>query len=65
MVSPHFLWVVSRRPAAGHGNPFMSPLSSRFDELDSLVWLEKVFVPRSRVFTAELLERNQRHSLIS
>ena len=58
------LRVVSRRLAARHENPFLSPLSSRFDELDSMVWLESVFVPRDRVFTGEPLERNRRHSLV-
>ena len=59
--------VVSRRPVAKHENRFLSPLSSRFDELDSMVWLEDVFVPRSRVFTVEPLIRNlnRRHSLVS
>ena len=42
----------------------MSPLSSRFDELDSMVWMENVFVPRSHVFTGEALNRNRRHSLV-
>ena len=58
------LRVVSRRIAARHKNPFLSPLSSRFDELDSMVWMEDVFVPRSRVFTGEPLSRNRRHSLV-
>ena len=58
------LQVVSRRIAAKHPNRFMSPLSSRFDELDSMVWMEDVFVPRSRVFTGEPLNRNRRHSLV-
>ncbi len=56
--------VVSRRPVAKHPNPFLSPLSSRFDELDSMVWLENVFVPRSRVFTGEPISRNRHHSLV-
>ena len=56
--------VVSRRPVAKHPNPFLAPLSSRFDELDSMVWLENVFVPRSRVFTGEPISRNRRHSLV-
>ena len=59
------LRVVSRRIAARHANPFLSPLSSRFDELDSMVWLEEVFIPRDRVFTAEPINRNTRHSLVS
>ena len=58
------LRVVSRRTAARHPNRFLSPLSSRFDELDSMVWMEDVFVPRSRVFTGEALNRNRRHSLV-
>ena len=58
------LRVVSRRIAARHKNPFLSPLSSRFDELDSMVWMEDVFVPRSHVFTGEPLSRNRRHSLV-
>ena len=57
--------VVARRPVAKHKNPFLSPLSSRFDELDAMVWLEDVFVPRSRVFTGEPPDRNRRHSLVS
>ena len=57
--------VVARRPVAKYKNPFLSPLSSRFDELDAMVWLEDVFVPRSRVFTGEPPDRNRRHSLVS
>ncbi|MDE2779286.1 MAG: hypothetical protein OXI91_06370 [Chloroflexota bacterium] len=59
------LRVVSRRIAARHRNPFLSPLSSRFDELDSMVWLDDVFIPRSRVFTGEPINRNTRHSLVA
>ena len=40
-------------------------MSSRFDELDSLVWLQDVFIPRSRVFTGERLNPTRRHSLVS
>ncbi len=58
------LQVVSRRAVAKHPNSFMSPLSSRFDELDSMVWMKDVFIPRSRVFTGEALNRNRRHSLV-
>ena len=57
--------VVARQPVARHANPFLSPLSSRFDELDSLVWLQDVFIPRSRVFTGERLNPTRRHSLVS
>ena len=59
------LRVVSRRSAVRHENRFLSPLSSRFDELDAMVWLESVFVPRSRVFAGEPIDRNQRQSLVS
>ncbi len=58
------LRVVSRRAVAKHPNRFLSPLSSRFDELDSMVWMEDVFIPRSRVFTGETIDRNRRHSLV-
>ena len=76
--SGRFLWfivpvnsrgirVVARRLAAKHENPFLAPLSSRFDELDAMVWLEDVFVPRSKIFAAEPLLRNLsgRQSLVS
>ena len=58
------LRVVTRRAAARHKNPFLSPLSSRFDELDSMVWMDEVFIPRSRVYHAEAPERNRRQSLV-
>ena len=57
--------IVTRRPVAKHKNPFLSPLSSRFDELDSWVWLKDVFAPRARVFTGERLNQSRRHSLTS
>ena len=58
------LRVVSRRAAARHKNPFLAPLSSRFDELDSMVWMDDVFIPRSRVFTGEPPDRNRKQSLV-
>ncbi len=39
-----------RQVAARDPNPFISPLSSRFDELDGQMWLDQVFVPWERVF---------------
>jgi 4-hydroxyphenylacetate 3-monooxygenase len=42
--------VVCRKIAPRHANPFISPLSSRFDELDGQVWLDDVLVPWDRVF---------------
>ncbi len=57
--------VVARPRSARHANPFLSPLSSRFDELDAVLWLNDVFIPRERVFTGELMNRTKRHSLVS
>jgi 4-hydroxyphenylacetate 3-monooxygenase len=45
--------VVCRRIAARHANPFIAPLSSRFDELDAQMWLDEVFIPWERVFLTE------------
>jgi aromatic ring hydroxylase len=45
--------VVCRKVSARHGNPFLAPLSSRFDELDGQMWLEDVLVPWERVFLTE------------
>jgi 4-hydroxyphenylacetate 3-monooxygenase len=41
-----------RRQATREANPFMAPLSSRYDELDGQMWLDNVFVPWERVFAA-------------
>lgn len=45
--------IVCRKPSARHPNPFVAPLSSRYDELDGQMWLEDVFVPWERVFLTE------------
>ena len=45
--------VVCRKISARHANPFLAPLSSRFDELDGQMWLEEVLVPWDRVFLTE------------
>jgi aromatic ring hydroxylase len=42
--------VLCRKSAARDANPFISPLSSRFDELDGQMWLDDVFVPWEHVF---------------
>ena len=39
-----------RKIVARDRNPFVAPLSSRFDELDGQMWLDDVFVPWERVF---------------
>lgn len=45
--------VICRKTSARHANPFLAPLSSRFDELDGQMWLEDVLVPWDRVFLTE------------
>jgi aromatic ring hydroxylase len=45
--------VVCRKMAVRHTNPFIAPLSSRFDELDAQMWLDNVFIPWDRVFFTE------------
>ncbi|HEY3911517.1 MAG TPA: 4-hydroxyphenylacetate 3-hydroxylase N-terminal domain-containing protein [Stellaceae bacterium] len=45
--------VLCRKRAARSENPFMAPLSSRFDELDGQMWLDDVAIPWERVFFAE------------
>src|SRR5579875_402260 len=42
--------VLCRRIATRDQNPFLAPLSHRYDELDGQMWLEDVFVPWERVF---------------
>ena len=60
----HFSWfiipigapgvrVVARKIAARYPHPEVAPLSHRFDELDAQLWLDEVFVPFERVFSAE------------
>src|SRR6516225_7937298 len=41
---------VCRKPATRDANPFVAPLSSRFDELDGQMWLDEVFIPAERIF---------------
>ena len=42
--------ILCRRPATRDDNPFVAPLSSRFDELDGQMWLDEVTIPRDRIF---------------
>ncbi len=42
--------VLCRKIATRDANPFVAPLSSRFDELDGQMWLDNVFVPWESVF---------------
>ena len=45
--------VVARRTSSHHPDADVSPLSQRYDELDSQLWLDEVRVPWSRVFAME------------
>lgn len=42
--------VLCRRRSARDDNPFVAPLSGRYDELDGQMWLDDVVVPWERVF---------------
>ena len=41
---------VCRKMAVRDANPFVAPLSHRYDELDGQMWLEDVFIPWEHVF---------------
>jgi 4-hydroxyphenylacetate 3-monooxygenase len=42
-----------RKMSARPENPFMAPLSSRYDELDGQMWLDDVLIPWERVFAVD------------
>jgi aromatic ring hydroxylase len=42
-----------RQPAARETDPFMAPLSSRYDELDGQMWLDDVLIPWELVFPVD------------
>ncbi len=42
--------VLCRKIAVRDQNPFVAPLSSRFDELDGQMWLDDVLIPWEQVF---------------
>ena len=46
--------ILCRKISARHANPFMAPLSSRYDELDAQMWLDDVFIPWERVFLMDV-----------
>jgi 4-hydroxyphenylacetate 3-monooxygenase len=52
-VSAPGVTVLCRKISARHPNPFLAPLSSRFDELDGQLWLQDVLIPWERVFLTE------------
>ncbi|WP_162914724.1 4-hydroxyphenylacetate 3-hydroxylase N-terminal domain-containing protein [Desertibaculum subflavum] len=45
--------VICRKPSRHDANPFLAPLSSRYDELDGQMWLDNVLVPWERVFLVD------------
>ena len=45
--------VICRKPSTRDPNPFVAPLSSRYDELDGQMWLDDVHIPWERVFLAD------------
>jgi 4-hydroxyphenylacetate 3-monooxygenase len=49
-VSASGVTTVCRKVAVRDENPFVAPLSSRYDELDGQMWLENVFIPWEHVF---------------
>jgi len=46
--------VVCRKISARHSNPFIAPLTGRYDELDGQMWLDDVLVPWNRVFLTDV-----------
>jgi aromatic ring hydroxylase len=45
--------VLCRKAATRDRDPFVAPLSSRYDELDGQMWLDDVFIPWERVFAVD------------
>jgi 4-hydroxyphenylacetate 3-monooxygenase len=50
--------VVCRKLSAHHHDPFIGPMSSRFDELDGQLWLDNVLVPWDRAFYNDATPEN-------
>jgi aromatic ring hydroxylase len=49
-VSAPGVTIICRKISMRDTNPFVAPLSSRYDELDGQMWLDDVFIPFERVF---------------
>jgi 4-hydroxyphenylacetate 3-monooxygenase len=45
--------ILCRKAATRDRDPFVAPLSSRYDELDGQMWLDDVFIPWERVFAVD------------
>ncbi len=52
-VSAPGVTVICRRPSTRDPNPFVAPLSRRYDELDGQMWLDDVHIPFERVFLVD------------
>jgi aromatic ring hydroxylase len=46
--------VICRKVSVHHQNPFLAPLSGRYDELDGQMWLDDVLIPWEHVFLTEM-----------
>jgi len=49
-VSAPGVTIICRKISVRDTNPFVAPLSNRYDELDGQMWLDDVFIPFERVF---------------
>ena len=45
--------ILCRKAALRDRDPFVSPLSGRYDELDGQMWLDDVFIPWEKVFAVD------------
>jgi aromatic ring hydroxylase len=45
--------ILCRKVATRDHDPYCSPLSARYDELDGQMWLDNVFIPWERVFAVD------------
>lgn len=45
--------ILCRKPSVHDANPFVAPLSHRYDELDGQMWLENVLIPWERIFLVD------------
>jgi 4-hydroxyphenylacetate 3-monooxygenase len=46
--------ILCRKASPRHPNPFIAPMSARFDELDGQMWLSEVLVPWDRIFLMDV-----------
>jgi aromatic ring hydroxylase len=53
-VSAPGVTTMCRKISVRDANPFVAPLSSRYDELDGQMWLDEVFIPWERIFLLDM-----------